>query len=131
VDQYVAELRRQEADCLMCDRMRANLLNFTYTIAKLYLDEPEFVTALSASNGFCFHHLQELLTMGVEVVPSRELSGWHETIFALQRRNLDRIRRQLEAFTWQFDYQTDKKTPQEARDVLPRAVQRLAGYGPR
>ncbi|MFP4115015.1 MAG: DUF6062 family protein [Spirochaetota bacterium] len=131
VEEYAAELRRQETDCLMCDRMRANMLNFTYTIAKLFLDEGEFVKALSGSRGFCLHHLPGLLEMGLEVIPAKSLPGWHETLFELQRANVNRTRADLEAFTWQFDYQTEQKTPPEAQDAVPRAVQRLAGYGPR
>ena len=125
---YCDELRRQESDCLMCDRMHANMLNFTYTITKLYLDEPEFARTLAASRGFCLHHLPELLEMGVEVIPSARLTEWHRVLFELQRRVMDQDRRDLEGFTWQFDYQTEKKTPEEARDAVPRAVRRLAGY---
>ena len=128
VGAYVDALRKQEQDCLMCDRMRANMLNFTYTIAKLYLDEPEFRRTLSASQGFCFHHLPHVLEMGREVIPAKRQPEWHETIFELQRQSLDRVRGDLEAFTWQFDYQTDQQTPEHAKDAVPRAVRRLAGY---
>ncbi len=131
IGKAVDELRRQEVDCLMCDRMRYNMLNFTYTVAKLFLDEPDFVTALRASKGFCLHHLPEMLTMGGEVIPARQLAEWHRLLFEVQRRSIERIREDLEAFTWQFDYQVDRKTPEHARDAVPRAVQRLAGYGPR
>ena len=131
VDAHVNEMRRQERDCLMCDRMHANMLNFAYTIVRLYLDELEFTKTLSESRGFCLHHLPDLLEMGLEVVPAKHLSRWHELLFDVQHRELERDRADLEAFTWQFDYQTDKKTPEHARDAVPRAVQRLAGYGPR
>jgi hypothetical protein len=128
---YGEELRRQEADCLMCDRIRANLLNFSYTIAKLFLDEPDFAAVLEKSRGFCLHHLPGLVEMGAEVVPAAKHVEWHEMLFDLQRRNIEQIRDDLEAFTWQFDYQTEKKTPPHARDAVARAVARLAGYGPR
>ena len=125
---YAQELRRQEADCLMCERIRYNLLNFTYTIAKLFVDEPEFAQAFDSSKGFCVHHLPGLLEMGLEVVPPKRRDEWHERLFEVQRRNLERTRADLEAFSWQFDYQTEKRTPEEARDAVPRAVQRLAGF---
>ncbi|MFW5688970.1 MAG: DUF6062 family protein [Spirochaetota bacterium] len=128
VDAYVEAIRDQETDCLMCDRMRANMLNFTYTIAKLFLDEREFVQALEQSHGFCLHHLPRVLEMGVEVIPRDELARWHAAIFELQHRAIATTREDLEAFTWQFDYQQDKKTPEHARDAVPRAVRRLAGY---
>jgi hypothetical protein len=128
---YAEELRRQEVDCLMCDRMRYNVANFTYTVAKLFLDEPDFAAALASSKGFCLHHLPALLEMGVEVIPAKRMDEWHGAIFDLQRRNLAGVREDLEAFTWQFDYQTDKRTPDHAKDAPARAVQRLAGYGPR
>ncbi|MFW5737515.1 MAG: DUF6062 family protein [Spirochaetota bacterium] len=128
---YAQELRRQESDCLMCERIRYNMLNFTYTIAKLFVEQEEFAHAFAASKGFCLHHLPGLLEMGLEVVPKKRLDEWHERLFEVQRRNLERTRADLEAFSWQFDYQTEKQTPEAARDAVPRAVQRLAGYGER
>ena len=128
VCEYAEDLRRQERDCLMCDRIRANMLNFTFTIAKLYLDEPDFAAVLTGSKGFCLHHLPGLLEMGLEVIPAKRQRGWHELLFGLQRRTLEQVSADLEAFSWQFDYQTEKKTPEHARDAVPRAVQKLAGY---
>ena len=66
--------------------------------------------------------------MGARVVPSSVAQEWHQAIVTVQRREIDRTIGDLEAFTWQFDYQTEKKTPESARDAVPRAVQRLAGY---
>ena len=128
VEGYADALRRQERDCLMCDRIRANMLNFTYTIAKLYLDEPDFEAVLSRSKGFCLHHLPQLLEMGSDVVPAGRQSAWHQLVFDVQHRAVEQLSADLEAFTWQFDYQAEKKTPEHARDAVPRAVARLAGY---
>ncbi len=125
------ELRHQESDCLMCDRIRFNVLNFTYTVAKLFLDEPEFAEALRGSKGFCLSHLPGLLEMGAEVIPAKRQPEWHALIFEIESNAIGRIRAHLEEFTWQFDYQTDKKTPPHARDAVQRAIERLAGYGPR
>ena len=128
VEGYADQVRRQEADCLLCDRIRANMLNFTYTIAKLFTDEEEFRAEYARSRGVCLHHLPGLLEMGVDVVPQAHIDEWHRTIFDVQRRAIAQNRADLEAFTWQFDYQTEKKTPDHARDAVPRAVRRLAGY---
>jgi hypothetical protein len=121
-------LRSQERDCLMCERIRYNLLNYAYTIAKLFADEPEFADTLRSSHGFCLHHLPTVLEMGAEVLPNARLADWHETLFAVERRVLEQIGSDLEAFTWQFDYQSESKTPDHAQDAIPRAVRRIAGY---
>lgn len=125
------ELRSHESDCLMCERIRFNVLNFTYTVAKLFLDQTEFADALRASKGFCLSHLPGVLEMGAEVIPAKRQSDWNAMIFEIESRSIGQIRRHLEEFTWQFDYQTDKKTPPHARDAVQRAVERLAGYGSR
>jgi hypothetical protein len=62
------------------------------------------------------------------VFPNARLADWHETLFAVERRVLDQIGSDLEAFTWQFDYQSESKTPDHAQDAIPRAVRRIAGY---
>ena len=123
-----AEIRARNDDCLLCERIRANMLNFTYTMCKLFTDSPEFREAFAASNGVCLTHLPDLLGMGAEVIPAKTLPEWHDALLALVGRALRANADDLEAFTWQFDYQSEKKTPQSALDAIPRAVRRLAGY---
>ncbi|MFP4375556.1 MAG: DUF6062 family protein [Spirochaetales bacterium] len=121
-------LRSQERDCLMCERIRYNVLNYAYTIAKLFADEPEFAAALRESSGFCLHHLPLVIEMGAEVLAPADLAAWHEALFAVEHEQLARIGEDLEAFTWQFDYQSESKTPDHAQDAIPRAVRRISGY---
>ena len=131
VEALAAFLRAQEGECLMCERMKYNVANYAYTVVKLFSEQQEFRTAVGASNGFCLHHLPMVLEMGEELLRGSEGEAWYQELFALEFSNLDRERENLEEFTWQFDYQLDKKTPEHAQDAIPRALQRLAGYGPR
>lgn len=124
---YAEALRDAADDCLMCRRIAANMANFTFTVARLYLDSDDFAPALRESDGFCLRHLPDVIRMGAEVVPARRLAEWHELIVTVQRAAIARNREHLEQFTWQFDYQTEKRTPPEAQDAVPRAVGRLAG----
>lgn len=124
-------LETLERDCLMCERITYNVTNYVYTVVKLFADEPEFRAALAAGRGFCLHHLPALYQMGDEVLAGGSAQEWFVELGALGERTLTRDREDLEAFTWQFDYQSEKKTPDEAQDAVPRAVRRLAGYGPR
>lgn len=126
---YAEELATLEHDCLMCDRIRRNLLNYAYTIAKLFETEPSFRTALAESNGFCLHHLPQVLSMGTEVLRPAELGEWHRAVIAVERKSRERLMADLEAFTWQFDYQSETTTPDHAQDAVPRAVRKLAGFG--
>jgi hypothetical protein len=127
---YADYLDSLAADCLMCDRINYNMGNYIYTVAKLYQTEPEFRAALKRSKGFCLRHLPELLRMGVEILSQKQLSRWHQDLVELQSGNINLNRQALEEFSWQFDYQADKKTPERSRDAVPRAVRRLAGFGP-
>lgn len=127
---YAEALREQEADCLMCSRIRKNLLNWAYTIVKLHGDDEEFRALFERSNGICLHHLPLVVEMGPEVLKGDALRAWHEALGRVQEHHLAQLREQLEQFSWQFDYQTEKTTPPEAKDVVPRAVKKLAGFGP-
>lgn len=120
-------LADQERDCLMCERIRTNVLNFAYTVVRLYADEPEFKETLRRSTGFCFHHLQDLVPMALEVLRGAQVDEWYAELIALHERSTSALIDDLEAFTWQFDYQTERKTPEHARDALPRAVGKLSG----
>ncbi|TVQ20871.1 MAG: hypothetical protein EA382_14345 [Spirochaetaceae bacterium] len=125
--EFCRRLADQERDCLMCERIRTNLLNFTYTVVRLYADEPEFKETLRQSTGFCFHHLQDLVPMAPEVLRGTQLDEWFTDLIALHERSTATVIDDLEAFTWQFDYQTELTTPEHARDAVPRAVAKLAG----
>lgn len=126
--EYAQRMRGRNADCLLCERIEANLLNFSYTICRLFADEPEFRAALRDSHGICLRHLPDLVAMGAEILSGRELVEWHKALLELEGRVIRTNMEDLEAFTWQFDYQTQKKTPEHAKDAIARAVQRLAGY---
>lgn len=128
--EYSAEVSTQEQDCLMCDRIQHNLLNYAYTVATLFQTEDAFRATLAGSSGFCFHHLPLVLRLGAEVLSGATLGEWHRAIIDVQQKSRRELTGHLEAFTWQFDYQTDKKTPPESQDAVPRAVRKLAGFGP-
>ena len=117
-------------DCLMCDRVRHNLLNYTYTVVKLFETESEFREAFAASRGVCLHHLPLLLRLGVTQLRGAALRQWHETVVEVQERTLRGLGEELEQFSWQFDYQSSRKTPAHAQDSVARTVRKLAGYGP-
>jgi hypothetical protein len=104
------------------------MLNYAYTIVKLATDDEEFVSAMDASHGFCLYHLPLIVEMAEEVLSARMLVDWLQRLFSLQHRNTGIIGESLEEFTWQFDYQTDKTTPERSRDAVARAVRRLAGF---
>jgi hypothetical protein len=123
-------LQAQEADCLMCDRIRQNLNNYVYTMVKLFQTDEEFKQTFTNSRGVCLHHLPLVLRFGVDQLKPAGLTGWHETVTALVRDNLDRLGEELEQFTWQFDATSDSDTPKTAQDSVARTVAKLAGFGP-
>jgi len=129
VADFTGMLLAQDTDCLMCDRIRHNVANYTYTIVKLFQKEKEFRDEFAGSRGICLHHLPLLLRLGVDELKPGELKQWHETVVTLVQDGLGRLAEELEQFTWQFDYTTDRSTPESAQDAVSRAVMKLAGYG--
>jgi uncharacterized protein DUF6062 len=123
-------LQTQEADCLMCDRIRRNLNNYVYTMVKLFQTDEEFKRTFTDSRGVCLHHLPLLLRFGVEQLKPVELTEWHRAVTSLVEGNLSRIGEELEQFTWQFDATSDQSTPASAQDSVARAVAKLSGFGP-
>lgn len=125
----IGMLQAQDADCLMCDRIQNNLVNYAYTIVKLFQTDEEFREALKHSRGVCLHHLPLVLRLGVDQLKPGELTQWHETVVKLVQDSLSRLGEELEQFTWQFDCTTDQQTPDTAQDAVSRTVMKLAGYG--
>lgn len=61
---FCKTIEMQNADCLMCDRIRHNLLNYAYTIVKLSVADGEFKGAMDGSKGFCLRNRTEKKTPG-------------------------------------------------------------------
>jgi hypothetical protein len=129
-ESVAAELTRLERECLMCDRIRYNLRNYSYTVVKLFSTDPEFRAAFTNSRGVCLHHMPLLLTMGADLLRGDELHAFNQALAETTDRALVRLGEELEQFTWQFDYQDERRTPDSAQDSVARAVRKLAGFGP-
>lgn len=117
----------QASDCLMCERIRKNVSNYLYTVVKLFSSDEGFREVLDESSGLCFYHLPGALRMAAEVLKPDELVAWNVFIVGHTHRELEKLRNELEQFSWQFDATSDKQTPESAQDSVPRAIRKIAG----
>jgi len=120
-------LESQACDCLMCDRIRNNVSNYVYTLTRLFASDEGFRDLFVRSHGLCLIHLAAALRMGAEILSANELRSWNRSLLEITERDVTSLREELEAFSWQFDATSDRKTPDSAQDSVPRSVRKLAG----
>jgi hypothetical protein len=123
-------LNAQNTDCLMCDRIGYNMNNYAFTAARLFVTDEDFRRGFETTRGVCLRHLSSLISMGAEVLSGDQLAQWAASLLACTDRELTQLVEELEQFSWQFDAASTKTTPESAADAVPRAIKKLAGYGP-
>jgi hypothetical protein len=113
---------------MICERIDRTLKRYAFTIIHLWRTDPEFKETLEESKGFCLTHLVLTGCMAEEVLPPGQLSEWLRTILPLQMRNLRRLADEVHHFTQKFDHRSGDIPWENARDALPRALQKLTGF---
>ena len=117
--------------CMICERLSNTLKRYAFTIVYLWQKESDFRETLQKSKGFCLPHFYFVNEMAAEVLSGRQLAAWIGDVVPLEQGNLRRLETQVHHFTQKFDYRSDGIPWKDARDALPRALQKLTGKFPR
>lgn len=120
--------KRQETCCL-CEKLEYNMRRYYHTFFVL-LKEPEFRAKVESSKGLCMRHFAKLLELAKEDLPNGQRDWFYQTLIALTRENLVRVKEDLDHFVSMFDYRSAGKDWKNSRDAVSRAMQKLRGLHP-
>lgn len=125
----VSWLKQRESTCFLCQRQEYNMRRYYHTFFVL-LREEEFRQKVAASKGFCLHHFAALLEYAPKEVPNAHRQWFYETVLALMRENLLRVKGDLDHFVEMFDYRRTGSDWGNSRDAVSRTMQKLRGSYP-
>ena len=112
--------------CLVCERIEKTMDKFMNTFWYLYSKEPEFKERFLSGKGVCITHFAKMLN-ALESVSGSKREVYAKELYDLELRVLEHEKEEVFNFTKKFDYRSDKKDWNVARDAHLNCAARLSG----
>ena len=128
-DGLVEWMEKREDSCYICGKVEYNMKRYYATFFTL-VKEAEFREKVAQSKGFCMRHFRGLLELAPEELPNGQREWFYETVFALMRENMARVKGDLDWFIEKFDYRNASADWRNSRDAVSRTMQKLRGIYP-
>ena len=122
-----AALRARTDKCILCERLDYTMRRYAYTLVHLHVHDREFQKLFAESQGLCLQDLALVLDMADEMLSGKEKAAFLAAVRDMQKKNMERIEKELEWFTLKFDYRNQDKPWGNSRDALERAINKLQG----
>lgn len=125
--EVVSYLNEIEETCFVCEKIEGTFNRYIATIFHLYHTEEDFRKKFKASKGFCTSHYKRLYESAPENLNGDELNRFLKELNELYLENMKRVRDDLEWFINKFDYRYANEPWKNAKDALPRSMQKTNG----
>jgi hypothetical protein len=116
-----------EGTCFVCDKIDRTFKRYIFTIFYLYKSQEEFRTKFLASKGICTQHYKNLYSDAPKYLSGEQLSRFIKELNILYIDNMKRVLDDLDWFIDKFDYRYADEPWKNAKDALPRAMQKING----
>ena len=117
-------LERIEHNCFVCDKIETSFHRYIATVFYLYHNDDNFRKKFKESKGFCTGHYKILYSVAPDELKGEELTGFITELNKLYLDNMKRVRDDLEWFINKFDYRYADQPWNNAKDALPRSMQK-------
>ncbi len=121
---YLDEL---EQSCFVCEKINNTFDRYVATIFHLYHTEDAFRSRFRESKGFCTGHYKVLYGAAPRYLSGEELNQFLQLLNQLYLENMNRVRDDVEWFINKFDYRYADEPWKNAKDALPRSMQKTNG----
>ncbi len=126
---YWQKIRERQNSCYVCSRLESDMERYFRTFFVM-LKDPQFRTKVENSKGFCMCHFSRLMEQAQEQLPARQAEWFYQTVSSLMEENLLRVKEDLDWLVAKYDYRNASADWKNARDALPRAMQKIKGILP-
>lgn len=123
-------LHAQKESCYICNRINNTYERYMDTFFELYKKDPDFVTLVKNSKGFCLHHLEDLLSAAYSRLSEKEFAQFIDFVLPLVQSHMKRVEEDIEWFCDKFDYRNKDADWRNSKDALQRAMQKVGGGHP-
>ncbi len=120
----VSYLNELEQNCFVCEKIDQTFNRYIATIFHLYHTEEAFRHKFGQSKGFCTGHYKVLYSSAPKYLKGDELSSFTTSLNELYLDNMKRVRDDIEWFINKFDYRYAEEPWKNAKDALPRSMQK-------
>ncbi len=123
-------ITKREESCYICKQYRDTYERYLDTFFYLFRQDPDFVSRLQSSKGFCLTHFGDLCRAADEKLSGKDLDAFYELTLPLMERNMERIREDVAWMVEKFDYRNKDADWKNSRDAIQRGMQKLKGGYP-
>lgn len=121
--------QQRAESCAVCNQLEESMERH-YKVFFSLLAEPEFRSYVEESKGFCLRHFARLLQASDSQLPRKYAEWFYPTVYGVMQRNLMRVKEDLDLLIAKHNYRNAEPDWGNARDSVPRAMQKLAGIYP-
>ena len=119
------DVKKMSCSCVICQTLDDSMVRYAYTIAQMYVNEPEFPALFEKSNGFCIPHFIMMLENAHKAGKGGDI--YTRNLIFVQKRSMEKSCADLEKFTGKFDYRSTTKNSSVGNDAVEKNIRKLAG----
>ena len=122
-------LQKRQESCFICERVQYHMHRYFHTFFVM-LKDPEFRKRVEKCKGFCIKHFAKLMELAEKELQNGQREWFYPTVLALTEDNLIRVKQDLDWLIAKYDYRNASASWGNARDALPRTMQKIQGIHP-
>lgn len=115
------------SSCYICNRIEYNFDRYIKTFFYLLVKNEEFKTLFINNKGFCLPHFTRLIESAPYHLNEKEQDFFLTESQKKLQDSLARIEQDLSWFIDKYDYRNSHAPWKNAKDAIPRGIQKLAG----
>ena len=123
-------VHEKDESCYICNTFRETYARYLDTFFVMYQKDPEFVSKVKNSKGFCLHHFGDLCEEAEKKLKNEQKQEFFNVIFPLMEANMDRLYEDVSWLVDKFDYRNKDADWKNSKDAIPRGMQKLKGGYP-
>lgn len=113
--------------CFVCEKVDWGLSRMLMTVADQFIKDGEFRRLFFEQEYLCLPHLERLLCVAADTLPSKAFPAFRDAALALAKKELDTVSGDVSHFCKMFDYRNAGPDADwgNARDSIERAIRFL------
>lgn len=125
---YAEPLKKICRSCVVCEKTEHTAGRYTEVFFHMWRESEDFRSRVRSSKGFCIPHFTELADRAAEYLTGNEYTEFLKDIYDTEKRELERIQKEIHHFTLKFDYRNRDMDWGSSKDAPLRAAEKTAGY---
>ena len=128
VDQMIHHLENLENTCVVCEKIKHTMERYLEVIFYLWKKESDFRDTFTKTKGFCLSHTKDLLLASKKYLSNPQLAEFLLVLMPMEIEHAKRVQEDVNWFTKKFDYRYQDSPWKNAKDAVPRSIEKIVGY---